>query len=133
MANDNGTDNRVTEWVRWTARIWGGVVFLLAMLIFASNVWGWVTNGTADPYAVGDYPPIENVPPLLMLVGAVGSAIAWRWGGAGRGHHRRLPAGGPSDPADPLADPGGLSALPGVLFLACWWRSRGSRGSATGA
>lgn len=37
MAKVNGTDNRATEWVRWIARTWGGVVFLLAMLIFVGN------------------------------------------------------------------------------------------------
>lgn len=142
---DNGTGNRATQWVRWTARIWGGVVFLLAMLVFAGNVWGWVTNGTADPYAVGDYPPIENVPPLLMLVGAVGSAIAWRWEGLGGAMtvvsqlaalpilliHWPLREGFPRY----LAAPYGLwlvVAIPGVLFLACWWRSRGSRCAVTG-
>ena len=53
------------------------------MFVFAGIVWGWVTNSTTGPCAVGDYPPVENVPPLQMLVGAVGSAITWRWEGLG--------------------------------------------------
>jgi hypothetical protein len=134
----------VTIWIRWIARIWGGLVLLAALLIFGGYAWSWVTTGVADPHAVEDYPPIENLPPLLMFVAALGLGIAWRW--------ERL--GGAITVASqlvtlpvllvhwPIAErfpryllaPYGtwlIVAIPGVLFLVCWWRSRTPR--ATGA
>lgn len=146
MANGDETRNGATRWIRWIARIWGGLVFLLALLIFAGYASNWLTTGEADPYAAEDYPPIENVPPLLMFLAALGSAIAWRWEGLGGAItvvsqlvalpvlliHWPIAEGFPRY----LVAPYGLwmiVAIPGILFLACWWRSRRLRVSATGA
>jgi hypothetical protein len=120
------------------------LVLLVALLIFAGYAWSWVTTGVADPHAAEDYPPIENLPPILMFVAALGLGIAWRWEGLGGAitvvsqlvtllvllvhwpiaeHFPRY-----------LLAPYGtwlIVAIPGVLFLVCWWRSRMPR--ATGA
>jgi hypothetical protein len=69
----------VTPWIRWIARIWGGLVVAVALLYLVGSAWSWVTTGEVDPHAAEAYPPIENVPPLLMGVGALGLGIAWRW------------------------------------------------------
>ncbi|MGD2144717.1 MAG: hypothetical protein PVF54_09600 [Anaerolineae bacterium] len=146
MANVNETGNTVTKWIRWIARIWGGLVFAFALLIFVGYASNWVTTGQADPHAAEDYPPIENLPPLLMFLAALGSAIAWRWEGLGgtittvsqlvalpvllihwpiTNHFPRY-----------LVAPYGIGiivAIPGILFLTCWWRSRKERASHTGA
>jgi len=62
--------NRVTEWMRWIARIWGGLVLAVAMLVLAGYSWNCATTGQADPHAAEGYPPIENLPPFLMFVAA---------------------------------------------------------------
>jgi hypothetical protein len=123
--------------MRWIARIWSFPIIVYALLMVIGYGWSWVTTGVADPNAVEDYPPIEALPPILMLVSILGLAIAWRW--------ERL--GGtiavvfqvavlpllliltPITRDFPLTGiPYFLSmiiTIPGVLFLACWWRSRG--------
>jgi hypothetical protein len=138
MAYADQTGNRVTKWIRWIARIWGGLVLLVALLIFAGYAWSWVTTGEADPHAVEDYPPIENLPPLLTFLAALGLGIAWRWEGLGGAIavvsqlvtlpvlliHWPIAEGFPRY----LVAPYGtwmLVAIPGILFLVCWWRSRG--------
>jgi hypothetical protein len=86
-----------------------------------------------DPYAT-DYPPIENLLPLVMCLSVAGLGLAWRWEGLG----------GAISVVFFLADIGlywairgkffPLRGLPilspvlitGLLFLVCWWRTRSS-------
>ena len=140
MTNAHESGRRVTKWIRWIARIWGGLVLVIALLILAGYAWSWVTTGEADPHAAEDYPPIENLPPLLTVVAALGLGIAWRWEGLGGAItvvsqlvtlpvlliHWPITDGFPRY----LVAPYGtwmLVVMPGILFLACWWRSRGLR------
>jgi hypothetical protein len=98
--------------------------------------WNWVTTGVADPHAVEDYPPIEALPPIVMFLSVLGLGVAWRW--------ERL--GGAMTLVFQLAVlsllliqipitrdfprsvfPYLMSlivAVPGGLFLVCWWRSK---------
>jgi hypothetical protein len=131
--------------MRWIARIWGGLVFVIALFIFVGYASNWVTTGTADPYAAEDYPPIENLPPLMMLLGALGSAIAWRWEGLGGAItlvsqlvtlpvlliHWPIAEDFPRYLFAPYGV-GMVVTIPGVLFLICWYRSRGSRSASIG-
>jgi hypothetical protein len=146
MANADESGNRVTKSIRWIARIWGGLVLAVALLFLASYAWNWVTTGQADPHAVEGYPPIENLPPLLMFVAALGSGIAWRWEGWGGAitvvsQLVTLPVlliHWPITHDFPryLVAPYGtwmIVAIPGILFLVCWWRSRELRPSDTSA
>ncbi len=129
--------NGVTRWIRWIARIWGGLVFLVALLVFLGYASNWVRTGIADPQAAEEYPPIENLPPLMMFLGAVGLALAWRWEGLGGAIaclsqlvtlpvlliHWPMTEGFPRY----LLAPYGLwivVTVPGLLFLVCWRRSR---------
>jgi hypothetical protein len=145
VARADETGNKVTKWVRWIARIWGGLVLAFALLIFAGYAWSWLTTGQADPHAVEDYPAIENLPPLLMFLAALGLGIAWRWEGVGGAItlvsqlvtlpvlliHWPITEGFPRY----LVAPYGtwmIVAIPGVLFLVCWWRSRALRPSDRG-
>jgi hypothetical protein len=144
VANGNETGSGATRWIRWVARVWGGLVLVFALLIFAGYAYNWVTTGTADPHAVEDYPPIENLPPLLMFLAALGSGLAWRWEGLGGRItvvsqlvalpvlliHWPITADFPRY----LVAPYGvwmIVTVPGILFLACWWRSRELRPSST--
>ena len=56
-------------------------LFTLIMLIgYAVN---WLKTGTVDPHAMKDYPAIENLIPLTLILSALGLGIAWRWEGLG--------------------------------------------------
>lgn len=137
MSNAKSGGNGLTRWIRWIARIWGSVVIALTLFILTGYIWNWVTTGVADPYAAEDYPPIENLPPLFAVVSALGLGIAWRWEGIGGAIavlfnlagflvlliHWPIAEGFPRY----LVAPYGVwmvIAVPGVLFLASWWRRR---------
>jgi hypothetical protein len=137
MANVNEAGNRTTKWLRWIARIWGALLFGIALLMLIGYTWNWVTTGKADPHAVEDYPAIENLPPLFMLLSALGLGIAWRWEGLGGAitvvfQLATLPLlliHWPITHDFPryLVAPYGtwmIIAIPGILFLTCWWRSK---------
>ena len=137
MQNINDPGDRTTKRIRWIARIWATVLIVIALLILIGNVASWLT-GEADPNAVEDYPPIENLPPLFALLSILGLGIAWRWEGLGGAiailfSLAALPViliHWPIAQAFPryLFAPYGtwvMIAIPGALFLICWWRSRG--------
>ena len=138
MANVNDTADRTTKRIRWIARIWSIVLVVIVLFILAGIVSSWVTGAEADPNAVEDYPPIENLPPLLALLSVLGLVHAWRWEGLGGAIAILFNlAGLPVLLIHwPIADnfpfslfaPYGvwmMIAIPGVLFLICWWRSKG--------
>jgi len=65
MPNVNDVGDRATKWIRWIARIWGTLIVAFTLLMLIGYAWNWVTTGEVDPYAAEDYPPIENLPPVL--------------------------------------------------------------------
>lgn len=146
MPKDNGFGDRVTKRIRWIARVWGTLLIAFALLMLTGYAWNWVTSGEADPYAVEDYPPIENVPPLFALMSVIGLGIAWRWEGLGGAIavffslatlpilliHWPIAQDFPRY----LVAPYGtwmMIVIPGVLFLICWWRTNKSQVSLHGA
>ena len=58
--------------IRRLARIFSAIIILLALLITLGHIFG-------DEPVVEDYPPIENVMPILVGLSVVGLGIAWRW------------------------------------------------------
>ena len=137
MTNVSDTSDRATKWIRLIARIWSSPIIVYALIMLTGYAWNLVTIGKADPYTVEGYPLIEAIPPILMFVSVLGLGIAWRWerfGGAitlvfifavllllliqrpiTHDFYRS-------------AIPYLMSmviAIPGILFLVCWWRSRG--------
>jgi hypothetical protein len=122
-----------TRWMRRVARIWSIVVISIALLLAVTHI------VSPEPQTT-DYPPIENLLPVLMLLSVLGLAVAWRWEGVGAALNigfflanlvlyrvirgRAFPFG-----ALLILSP---VIVPGVLFLVCWWRTR-SRGSLNGA
>ncbi|HUW12369.1 MAG TPA: hypothetical protein VM537_21770, partial [Anaerolineae bacterium] len=60
MSSVSDVGDRATKRLRWIARIWGTLILAVTLLIVIGYASNWVTTGTADPYAVEDYPPIEN-------------------------------------------------------------------------
>ncbi|MFN2218278.1 MAG: hypothetical protein ACK2UA_06710 [Anaerolineae bacterium] len=137
MPKVNEVSDRTTKWIRWIARIWAAVIIAIVLLIFIGRASSWVLTGEAAPYAVEDYPPIENLPPLFALLSALGLGIAWRWEGLGGAIavvfslawlpvlliHWPIAHDFPRY----LLAPYGvwmMIAVPGILFLICWWRSK---------
>lgn len=137
MPNVDEAGDRVTKRICWIARIWGAAIVAITLLIVIGYTWNWVTTGQADPHAAEDYPPIENLPPLFTLLSAIGLGIAWRWEGLGGAitvlfRLAELPVLlvhwpiGSNFPRYLVAPYGTwlVIAIPGALFLICWWRSK---------
>jgi hypothetical protein len=137
MSNVNGVGDRATKWIRWIARIWGTLIIAIALVVLIGYAWSWVTGGEADPHAVEDYPPIENLPPLFALLSALGLVVAWRWEGLGGAITVAFSLAAlpvllihwpiAHDFPRYLMAPYGtwmMIAVPGILYLMCWWRSR---------
>jgi len=113
MTKGNDSRNRVTKWIRWTARIWGLPIIVFALPMPLGYAFAWVTTGVPFPESVGEFPPIGDLLPIFMFLSALGLGIAWL----------SLALIHPSTSAVPYL----LSmiiTIPGVLFLVCWWRSR---------
>ncbi len=77
MTESKNSRDRITKWLRWTARILSLPIIVYALLILIGYMVNWITTGTADPQAVPDYPFIENLPPIFMLLAIIGLGIAW--------------------------------------------------------
>ncbi|MBN1657321.1 MAG: hypothetical protein JXA93_02915 [Anaerolineae bacterium] len=136
MAKGNGNRDRVTQWMRWIARIWSLPLMSCALLVLVGYGWSWLTTGVADPYAVEDYALTEALPPIFMLLSSVGLGIAWRWERLGGTIavvfqlaalpllfiHSPLTRDFPRMVVPYLLSM--IVTIPGVLFLVCWWRSR---------
>lgn len=135
MAKDDDRRDRVTKWIRWTARIWSFPIVVYALLLFTGYTWSWMTTGVADPHAVEGYPFIEALPPIFMFLSILGLGIAWRWERLGGtitivfllATLSVLLISNPITRDFPRsAVPYLLSMIvvaPGILFLVCWWRS----------
>ena len=130
MAKTKYTGDRTTKWIRWIARIWSTVIIAFALLTLIGYAWNWVTTGKADPYALENYPRVENLIPITLGLSVLGLGIAWRWERLGGAiaivfqlatlavHYWLL---SPRPYPYPLTI---AIMTPGILFLVCWWRSR---------
>ena len=133
-ASDSG--ERAPKRIRRVARIWSAPIIVYSLMMLAGYSWSWVTTGTADPYAVEGYPLVEALPPILMFLSVLGLGIAWRWERLGGAitlgfelgvlllllMHRPI-----TDDFSRSAIPYLMStviAIPGILFLICWRRSK---------
>ena len=136
MAKISDTGDRGTKLIRRIARIWSAPIIVYSLMMLTGYAWNWLTTGKADPYAVEGYPFVEALPPIFMFLGVLGLAIAWRW--------ERL--GGVINLVfqsavilallitRPLTDDFSrfvipylmtiVIAIPGILFLVYWRRSR---------
>ena len=137
MTKGHGTDDRVTKWIRRIARIWSFPIVVYALMMLTGYAWNWVTIGTADPYTVEGTSFVEALPPILMFLSVLGLGIAWRWeklGGAIALVFQlatllvlliQIPI---TQDFPRSAIPYlmlVIVAIPGILFLVGWWRSRG--------
>jgi len=130
MTKDNDSRNRVTKWIRWTARIWGIPIIVFALPMPLGLAFAWATTGVLFPDAVGEFPRIEDLLPIFMFLSALGLGIAWlreRLGGTIAIVFQlawlSLALIHPSTSAVPYLL-SMITTIPGVLFLVCWWRSR---------
>ena len=110
--------------LQWVARIWSIIIFILALIILIGEL--------VFPHTGEDYPPIENLLPILMFLSVASLGLAWK---------RELLGGvlnilfflanyilywvinARPFPLKGLA-PLSLAVVPGILFVISWWRSR---------
>ena len=136
MNNVSDTDDRTAKLMRWTARIWSTPIIVYSLIMLAGYVWNWVTIGKADPNTVEGYPLEETILPILMFLSVLGLGIAWRWEGLGGAITLvfQVVALLLLLIQSPITHDFYRSAIPylismvivipGILFLACWQRSR---------
>ena len=117
--------DRATKWIRRIARTWSVVIMAITVVMIIGHV------VVPDPNEV-DYPPIENLLPVMMCLSVLGLGIAWRWEGLGGAisvgfflanlalywviRQRFFPLN-----ALAILSP---VLITGMLFLVCWWRIR---------
>jgi len=104
MPNVNDVGDRATKWIRWIARIWGTLIVAFTLLMLIGYAWNWVTTGKEG--LGGAITVVFNLAALPVLL------IHW-----------------PITHDFPryLVAPYGtwmIIAIPGILFLMCWWRSK---------
>jgi hypothetical protein len=136
MTNVSDKGDRATKRIRRIARIWSLPIIVYSLIMLSGYAWNWVTIGKADPYAVEGYPLIEALPPILMFLGVLGLGIAWRWEKLGGAINlvfqsavilsllitRPLTYNFYRSVIPYLMAM--VIAIPGILFLVCWRRSR---------
>ena len=106
------------------ARIWSVVIFVFTLIILIGEL--------AFPHTGEDYPPIEDLLPVLMFLSVASLGLAWKWQLLGgilnilfflamyilywviNAHPFTLKAFAPLS----------LAVVPGVIFVISWWRSR---------
>ena len=125
MAGSGERTNRTVKWLRWVARVWSLFVIGITLVVV-------IAHAVVPEPGATDYPPIENLLPLLMCLSVVGLGVAWRWerwGGALNvglflamlglywAIRRKFM------PARAVAILS-LAVVPGILFLVCAWRTR---------
>lgn len=123
-----GRGDRRTKWIRRIARTLSVVIIAFTVVMIIGHL------VVPDPHAV-DYPPIENLLPLMMTLSVLGLGIAWRWEGVGGAisvgfflaHLAMFWA--IRQEFFPLRALATLSPvlITGMLFLVCWWRTRSTR------
>ena len=122
--------NKIEFRLRWIARIWSIVIIVFALIMLIGYAINWIQTGTADPHAIKNYLPVENLIPLTLILSVLGLAIAWRREGLGGAinigfflvtvvvHFWVI-----SPRPFPYLIAIGLPT-PGILFLVCWWVSK---------
>ncbi len=135
MENGNGSRERVTKRIRWIARIWSLPLIAGALVVAIGWTWSWLT-GVTDPHAVEGNPPTEALAPIFLVVSVAGLGMAWRWERLGvtvvtlfqlAALVALLIHSPPTHDFPRMVVPYLLwmiVTIPGLLFLACWWRSR---------
>ena len=125
MSNADNPTSWTTKRIRRIARISSVVILVFTMVSIIAHL------VAPEPNEV-DYPPIENLLPVIVVLSVLGLSIAWRWEGLGGAVsvgfflvHLAL-YWAIRQRFFPLRALAVFSPLPitGVLFLVCWWRSR---------
>jgi len=123
MKKSEKTSDKTTRRIRWIARIWSIPIFAFALVMIIGYAVNWITTGVADPYAVENYPFIENLPPIFMLLAIIGLGIAWfkeKLGGIINLFFCLVTI--PSNIVPYITTI--IIAFPGILFLVYWQRSK---------
>jgi phosphate starvation-inducible membrane PsiE len=79
MTKYKTNNDKVTKWMRRIARIWSVPLIAYAVMMLIGYAVTWVKTGKADPYVIEDYPFIENLPPIFIFLAIFGLGIGWRW------------------------------------------------------
>jgi hypothetical protein len=125
--SDESVD-RSMKWIRRIARILSALILVITLIMLIGHI-------VVPEPTEADYPPVENLLPLIMCLSVLGLGIAWRWEGLGGAvsivfflvhlvvywviRQRFFPLR-----ALLIFSP---VPITGVLFLVYWWRSRVSQ------
>jgi hypothetical protein len=125
MTNTIDRSDVTTRRVRRVARIWSIVIIGITLFVAIGHI------VAPEPEAT-DYPPIENLLPVLILLSVLGLAIAWRWEGIGGALNVGFFVAnlvlywiirGRFFPFQALVILLPV-VVPGLLFLVCWQRTK---------
>ena len=125
MINPLDRSDGTTRRMRQVARIWSIVIIIFTLIMAVAHI--VVPDSNA-----ADYPPLENLLPVLMVLSVLGLGIAWRWEGVGGAINLGFFLAnlvlywvirGKFFPLRGLLV-FSAAIIPGVLFLDCWWRTR---------
>jgi hypothetical protein len=127
--NSLNINPRIVKIIRWIARVWSILIFVIALLIVV----------VPDPNIVQPVPLTDWIELGFYWVSILGLLLAWRWeglGGAiaiagvvGHGVAFRIIRGYWFHILVPAALLEFVLALPGILFQVCWALSRGRSAS----
>ena len=113
MKSTASSDSRSIKVIRWIARIMSLLVILATLFLMIPDVWGAplqmaVVMGLLIPIGLGIAWKWELVGALISLVGFIGAMIL-----------------NPDMRTNPMMYL--FYAVPAILFLLCWWRSKSLR------
>ena len=77
MTQGKDSADKATKRIRWTARIWSGIIVAYALLLVVGYSVNYITTGEADPYAVDDIPITEQLTPIFIFLAIFSLVIAW--------------------------------------------------------
>ena len=82
--------NKIEFRLRRIARIWSIIIIVFTLIVLIGYAVNWVKTATADPHAIKNYPPVENLIPLTIVLSVLGLGYCLALGRIRRSNQYRL-------------------------------------------